>query len=322
MDATRWEIESQAVIWTEVGRVLQDRSELFTWLRGSNPKYMVGCGTSYYLAQAVAASAKAHDLPVDALPAGEFLIYGTKSLDPITKEKPIFMGASRSGNTTETVEALKRAQSLGFETFAVTTNPQGEILQYATRSLVLPMAQEKSVVMTRSFTSMLLSFFVLLGTFPLSSVDKLVEKLAKRDIIQEGEAEIKEANYWVYLGSGLLYGVCREGGLKMKEMTQDYTDAYEPLEFRHGPISLVGENTKVFGFVTPQGEVYEEKLYAELVAMGANVTSLKMPGLSAEFLALSSMPLLQAAAWARARQKGKNPDEPHSLVQTVRIDLH
>jgi glucosamine--fructose-6-phosphate aminotransferase (isomerizing) len=152
-----------------------------------------------------------------------------------------------------------------------------------------------------------------------------------RRLVEEGErfgeplADLERFDRYFYLGSGPRYGLACEAMLKMKEMSQTYAEAYHPMEFRHGPKSMVNEKTLVTGLLDERGYSEERAVLDEMAGLGATTINLSAHEESDFRIAkgipplVCYMPLLQWMAYHRAVKKGLNPDRPHNLDMVVRL---
>ena len=160
------------------------------------------------------------------------------------------MTISRSGTTTETLWAVEnyRKQIKGHTVIAVTTQPDSTLAKEADFVMAAAQAKENSVAQTRSFTSMFLLSQILSGA--LANDDTVAERLqalpdALETLLKENKNLLRQIgedlsiNRFFFLGGGPLYGLACEAMLKTKEMTCSWAEAYHPLEFRHGPMSVV-----------------------------------------------------------------------------------
>src|SRR5215469_14128313 len=155
------EILSQPQIWRETerhlkaSRVLEHLAETFS---PRSPWLFVGCGSSYYLSRLIAALWTKHFyIPATGVPASELLFAPEETLRRIGAEQVVLM--SRSGETTEVIRVAELLQAhKGIQTLAVTCNPRSVLESLSTHTFELDWADEKSTVMTRSFTAILLAF--------------------------------------------------------------------------------------------------------------------------------------------------------------------
>lgn len=292
---------------------------------------LVGCGTSYYLALAGAARMRERTgSPAIALPAGDLWLWPDRELAPW--QAPILIAISRSGTTTEVVRAAQAARDRGVPVIAVTTVPDSTLSATADHVIALPDAAERSIVMTGSFTSMLLVLERLaaeragqmlpatqLAAFAAAHMDDLRARA--------GEVVATGPSRYVFLGAGADHALALEGMLKMKEMTQIDSQAFASLEFRHGPISVLDEHTVVV--LLHRGQDFERDLASDLVARGASVAAIGPGSLGAavtwtvdlpdELPGVLAMPFLQWLAYEQAIALDKDPDAPHGLTQVVEL---
>jgi len=128
-----------------------------------------------------------------------------------------------------------------------------------------------------------------------------------------------------FLGSGARYGLACEVNLKMKEMTLTHSEPFHFLEFRHGPMAMVNENTVLVGLVSEQNAAQEQKVLTEMQAKGGEIFSLAeanarfnfQSGISAPVRNVLYLPALQLMSFYRSLAKGLNPDQPKNLSAVV-----
>lgn len=311
---------------------------------GSSNLVVTGCGSSYYLALATAAQLRiALGRPVAAVPASELLIHSAAALGEVAPY--VLIAISRSGETTETVLAAEQARrEHGAVVLSITCYPGSALARAGDVTLLVESGQESSVVMTKSFTSMLLATQAVAsevgGTIAASDLDALpglLDRLLPEHVDRCEAAGIRAGvAKRVFLGSGPYYGLACEANLKMKEMAIVTSEVYHNLEFRHGPISIVDSSTLVTCFVSDAGRSYEVPLLAELKAMGAAlfvVCERKDPAVEAQadyLVELKSgvpeaaratlfLPFVHLMAYACAVSRGENPDSPRNLTQVVKL---
>ena len=340
------EILSQPQIWAETEKQLKDSGaleHLAEILSPRSPWLFVGCGSSYYLSRLIAALWTKHFyIPATGVPASELLFAPEETLRRIGAEQIVLM--SRSGETTEVLRTAELLQShKTVQTLGVTCNPRSPLERLCTHTFKLDWADEKSTVMTRSFTAILLAFQRLalqfVGDNQLSSaLDQLPHKgqswmHANARKIQEFAAKRKFSDY-VFLGQGVHYWLAQEAGLKITEMSSSYAQVYHSLEFRHGPRSIAGPETLITLFVSDAAAQAEATLCAELQGLGAAtcvivngatpelkkscdlLIELALDGPEFARYAVSAIPahLLGTAVGLR---KGLNPDAPKNLTRAV-----
>jgi glutamine---fructose-6-phosphate transaminase (isomerizing) len=340
------EILSQPRVWAEttrqlrVGETLEQLARRFS---AREPWLFVACGSSYYLSQLVAALwGKYFSIPCVAAPASEFLFAPEETLRRTGAQQAVLV--SRSGETTEVLRAaeLLRANP-GMRTLGVTCNGAAPLAELCTETLKLGWADEKSTVMTRSFTSILLSFqrlgAQLAGRAELAAtLEDLPEKIQpwleqKADRIQGFAAKRQFADF-VFLGQGLHYWLAQEAALKVTEMSSSYAQAYHTLEFRHGPRSIAGRETLISFFLSEAAAEEEALLVGELKELGAAtavitnrgdaglrrssdlLVELELEGPEFARLAPTAIPA-QLLGVATGLRKGLNPDAPKNLTRAV-----
>jgi glucosamine--fructose-6-phosphate aminotransferase (isomerizing) len=273
------EILSQPRCWADCLKRLEDCGsirEIGKRFRNSPEWVFLGCGSSYYIALAAAASWTAiTGTRARALPASEALLFP----DLAFRRKKEFVSVliSRSGQTTEVLRAAQFLNENQIPTIAVSCAAGQKLEQLTTLSIVLPEANEQSWVMTRSFTSMLLALEYLAAT--LVGKNDLLENfkalpLAGEKVLLELPGRVRELvnrhpfSDYVCLGQGPYYGLACESALKVMEMSSTYAQAFHTLEFRHGPKSIVSEATLITFLVSGENQDAEVEVVEEIKKLG------------------------------------------------------
>ena len=343
------EILSQPDIWRETARRFAQNDDIDRAMPSFSPRepwLFIACGSSYYLSQTVAALwNKLFPAPCSAVTASEFLFAPDETLKRTAARYAVLV--SRSGKTTEVLrvaEWLKAAREIRMLGF--TCNDTSDLASLCTHTLKLPWADEKSMVMTRSFTSILLTLqrigARLAGHTELAhSLDGLPQKAdlflaANADKIRAFAAKPIFSDY-VFLGQGVHYWLAQEAALKMTEMSSSYAQAYHTLEFRHGPKSIASKDTLITFLLCDAAAKEEIPLIAELkklravVAVIANRATTEIRneadllvelGLDEpEFarMALTAIPA-QLLGLEAGLRKGLNPDVPKNLTRAVVLE--
>jgi glucosamine--fructose-6-phosphate aminotransferase (isomerizing) len=299
---------------------------------------VTGAGSSYYLALAVAAGAReALGKPVMAAPLSELILRPGGVL--VGGSEPVVI-ISRSGSTSEAVTVAERMRAAGHPTIAVTCRAHSPLATLADVTLVSPAGDEAAIVMTRSFASMLA---LLLGVVAIvGGDDRLAEDLGRLpDRWPEAGAAAGIGRRlgktdWsgvVVLGGGPAFGIAAEWGLKLTETSQVPANAYEPLEFRHGPISVCEPGMLVVGLVGGAGASDEVAVIDEAARLGAATWLIardedEVGGAGGEVSLIGGglhptarLPLLlhpaHALALSLAQTRGRDPDMPRHLGQVV-----
>jgi fructoselysine-6-P-deglycase FrlB-like protein len=275
------EIDSQPACWREAAARLAD-------VRGALPRdgervAVFGCGTSLYMARAYAARREAKGKGVtDAFAASEL---------PFDRDYDRYLAISRSGTTTEVLQAIERLP----RTTAITAIPDAPFAP-GTETIVLDFADETSVVQTRFATSTLALLRAGLG--------ETVQD-ADRALALPLDETWLAAEQITFLGRGWTNGLADEAALKCREAARLWTESYPAMEYRHGPISIAQPGRLVWMFgPAPDG------LAGDVAATGAAyVTSDLDP--------MAHLVVAQRLAVARARALGLDPDRPRSLTRSV-----
>ncbi|MGE5590506.1 MAG: SIS domain-containing protein [Bacillota bacterium] len=337
------EILRQPETWRQAIRVvggLSARAKALVKEAKPDVYLFTGCGTSYYLSIAAAGLfQECTGLPARAVPASELILSAETHL-PVG-QKGALIAFSRSGETTETIVALRQhmARQCG-PGIAVTCRMHSAMEDSADLTVALPAADDRSVVMTSSFTSMLLAAQVLSAYLgPNDSLlaglqalpGRLQEQLERQRAFAEALGRDRSHQQFIYLGIGPFFGLGSEGMLKMKEMTQVPSETYSPLEFRHGPMSIVRQGTLAVLLSSDRASRQELdvlrdirslggrtlRIGAEAEAGGADLRFAVGGDLAESLRGLLYMPLLQMTAYYRAMELGLDPDRPQHLTRVV-----
>jgi len=344
---TRHEIITQPEVWRatlEAFRVARPSLRDFLEHAAFDQILVTGCGSTHYLSMTAAAILGYKTCtPTRAFPASELWLFPAA----IPPQRTLLLAVSRSGTTTETLRAVERCQQAGCgRVLAVTCYPDSTLAQQADYVLVAPDAQEESVAQTRSFTSMLLLTQGIAGVLAgdgtlgdrLERLPALLgDVMGRLGGLPERIGTDPSIERLFFLGGGPLYGMACEAMLKTKEMSLSYAEAFYPLEFRHGPMSMVDDKTLVVGLLSDVGLAQEMRVLQDMQGLGARVLAIVedasafshwAPDYSIELgsgldewdrVALY-LPPLQLAALHRSLAKGLNPDEPHNLTAVVKLD--
>jgi len=343
------EILSQTHCWTECFQKVEHGGQLAAICErfsGSSEWLFVGCGSSYYLAQAAAATfAAVTKVEARAIPASELLLF--PELVPTDSKNCVPVLISRSGKTSEMIRAAEYLEkSRNLRTLAITCATNQPLELAASATIRLPWADEKSTVMTRSFTSMLLVLQTLAADLANKpAFDKALHKLPTLfgPILGELHPRIREfvtshdfADY-VYLGQGPFYGLACESMLKLKEMSCSYAQVFHTLEFRHGPKAIVSPSVLVTFLLSEAGYEAEVDVLEEIKDLGATTLVIanaadQRAQVAADLLVELRLDLpeyARLAAYAFAGQllgvttgikKGLDPDQPRHLSRVVMLE--
>jgi glutamine---fructose-6-phosphate transaminase (isomerizing) len=313
---------------------------------------IVACGTSYHagLAGRYAIESWAR-VPIEMDVASEF-----RYRDPVLDERDLVIGITQSGETADTLAAMRLARERGAHVLAVTNVMGSQATRDADGVLFTRAGLEIGVAATKTFVSQVAVMYLLAlrlaqvrETLPPARVAELVadlralprrieELLGQVDgPVQEMARHWRDAGFFLYLGRHAGLATALEGALKLKEISYVPTDAYAAGEMKHGPIALLDERTPVVCVAT-DSPVLEKVLsnIAEVRARGAHVLAVATAGNEAvaehaeEVLYVPSadwlvQPLLaviplQLLAYHIARDRGLNVDQPRNLAKTVTVE--
>ncbi|MEU9877667.1 SIS domain-containing protein [Streptomyces phaeochromogenes] len=252
---------------------------------------VVGCGTSWFMAQAFAVlREQAGQGETDAFAASEF---------PHGRSYDRVVALTRSGTTTEVLDLLGRLKGRT-HTVAITADPRTPVMEAADDVVVLDYADEKSVVQTRFATTALTLLRAHLGLHGDAVVADARTALAEP--LPEG---LVGCTQFTFLGRGWSVGLANEAALKMREASLAWTEAYPAMEYRHGPISVT-----TFGTATWMLGEAPEGLAQQVRDTGALWVGGKLDP-------LAELVRAQRLAVAVAAARGLDPDQPRHLTRSV-----
>lgn len=283
----------------------------------------LGCGTSYNLALSLATHANLAGYPAIAVPGAEWL--NRPAAFWPRWQKTHLVALSRSGETTETVAAAKASRAAGVFVTAITVEPESSLAKNCDRLIEAATHADEGIVMSVSASLMLLLGMQMVGIKIPPSIVQSARRLADQlDAALPGIIEGR--SHFVFLGSGSFYGIALEGALKLMEMSQIITQGFHPLEYRHGPISLVDEKTTVIMLYSADQKTAEALLVAELRQKGATVIGFGGPGdlelnvdCDPALAGLCVLPALQILGERAAQSKGIDTVTPRHLTKVVML---
>jgi len=345
------DIESQADTLRAVYESFSSQANSFTqsqkatWARES--WIFTGCGTTYALALTAASLFQQLGMNAAALPASEITFYPGS----LPQGGSLLLAFSRSGETSETlwaVDAFREQRAQG-KVFTVTASPESTLAQKADFVLKAAPARDRSTVETKSFSGML----YLLQVFSawLSGNGERLDRLKNIPLAMDGllsetrsaaehVGKNPEISRFFFLGSAENYGVACQAVFTMKECSAEWSEAFHPLEFRHGPRTAATGEAFVGLFLTDDRRAIEQELRVirEMKDQGAQTLVLcdriegsDFPSLEGvNYLDLGSglpladrltlyLPFVQWLAYARALSAGKDPDHPANLNAVTRL---
>jgi len=339
------EISGQPEVWSRCLEAL-DRLDLSSLVGDRDPRsyewLFVGCGTSYYLAEAAAATFTIlTGVPARAVPASEYLLF--PSLVVPSADAAVFpVLISRSGHTSEVLQVAELLRKRGIEFLGLTCDGN-ELSELASRTLKLPVIEE-STVMTSSFTSMLLALQYIAARF--AKQEGFVEALHSLPVALAGLLPIYRPQIEqfaqqpfddvTFLAQGALYPIASETALKVMESSSSYAQFFHALEFRHGPKSIVTEKVLVGGLISETGYREESAVLMEMKQLGARTLAIAnhfTPEVrnSVDLAIELDLPIPELArlvvyiVWGQllgsytGLRKQLNPDSPRNLSRVVTL---
>ncbi len=282
------ELASQPETWARAAELRAEQALLPG--RGARVA-VVGCGTSWFIAQSYAwlREAGGHG-ETDAFAASEAFV--DRGYDAI-------VALTRSGTTTEVLELVDRVRGR-VRTIGVIGDASSPLVGLVDDAVTMPFADERSVVQTRFATTALALFRASLG----DSLDSAIAD-AERAIAETLDPELTDAEQYSFLGRGWSVGLAHEAALKMREASQSWTESYPSMEYRHGPIAIAAP-----GRVTWQFGEAPDGLAEQVAATGARFEAGHLDP-------MAELVRAQRVALARARAKGLDPDSPRNLTRSV-----
>ena len=314
--------------------------------------HIVACGTSYH----AGLIARYWIEQLCKLPCMVEIASEYRYRSPVVPEGTLFITISQSGETADTLAALRAAKEMGYvSTMAICNSPESSMVRESALSLLTHAGPEIGVASTKAFTTQLAALALLTISLArrngleekqerilvaqLAEIPGLIEQVLTLDSAIETLAEhFVDKQHALFLGRGVQNPVAMEGALKLKEISYIHAEAYAAGELKHGPLALVDENMPVIA-VAPDDELLE-KLKSNLQEVRARggelfvfadprvqfgdrvgIHTMRMPALIQDFQApiLYTVPL-QLLAYHVAVLKGTDVDQPRNLAKSVTVE--
>ncbi len=268
----------------------------------------------------------------------------------IYNNKTLVILISQSGETADTIAALKKAKELGQDTLAIVNVKTSTIAREADKAVFIEAGEEIAVATTKAYLLQVavISLLALKLAYSKKLIDnidtyldefKKIPRLVKNVIDRENEYknisnEISNSNDVFFIGRKLDYAICLEGSLKLKEVSYIHSEAYQAGELKHGTISLISDGMPVFGILTDK-ELVEKSIsnIIEVESRGAKTIiiskeSLKqnkdleicVPDVSSFTIGLLIVPVLQLIAYYTAVNRDCDVDKPKNLAKSVTVE--
>ena len=320
-------------------------------LRDCERVCVVACGTAMHaglIAKAVVQSKLQMHMQVEY--ASEFMYS-----NPVIDEKTLVLAISQSGETIDTLEALKYARKKGAKSIAVINVKGSSIARESDYVMYTAAGPEIAVASTKAYTTQVIALFLLIGRMAKvrgifdaeaekAFVDNIIQVpyvmqkvLDQKHDIHKIAHEMLEAKDAFMLGRGLDYSILLEGALKLKEVSYIHTEAYASGELKHGTIALITENTPVVALVT-QDHLKDKELsnIREVQSRGASVVLLVketfdmadaeyadvflLPAMADDFMVFPASAALQLLAYYVSMDRGLDVDKPRNLAKVVTVE--
>jgi fructoselysine-6-P-deglycase FrlB-like protein len=293
------EIASQPGCWSKAIEMAAPASARTALPAPGERVAAIGCGSSLNVARCYAILREAAGQgETDAFPASEV---------PATRRYDRVVYISRTGTTTEVLDAIRRAPA-DATTVAVTAEPDAPLAREAGHVVLLDFADERSVVSSRFITSSIVLLRAHLGADVSALPGQAALEVGRP--LPPGLADHTE---FTFLGRGWAAAVASEAALKLREASRTWAESYPALEYRHGPISVSDRNTVVWAL----GEVPPD-LLADARRTGATVIA---PDAGTDADPLAALIGAQRLAAILAERKGLDPDQPRALARSVILAL-
>ena len=320
-------------------------------LRDCERVCVVACGTAMHagLVAKVLVQSKLN-MYMDVEYASEFMYE-----DPVIDDKTLVLAISQSGETIDTLEALKYARKKGAKSLAVYNGKGSSIARESDYVMYTAAGPEIAVASTKAYTTQLITLFLLVGRMAkvrgifddaaekeylenlLKAPEKMQEVLDQKYDIHKIAREMLDAKDAFMIGRGLDYSILLEGALKLKEVSYIHTEAYASGELKHGTIALITENTPVVAAVTQTKlKDKEPSNTREVQSRGASVVLLvkdgfdladaeyadvfTLPAMADEFMVFPASAALQLLAYYVSMDKGLDVDKPRNLAKVVTVE--
>lgn len=312
---------------------------------------VVACGTAMHaglVAQSLIRSILRMHMDVEY--ASEFMY-----MDPVIDDKTLVLAISQSGETIDTLEALKYARSQGAKSIAVINVKGSSIARESDYVMYTYAGPEIAVASTKAYTTQMAALFALIGRMAVvrgafneeqekafvdalmqasDAIQQVLDRKEEMHHIARGLLEAKDA---FMLGRGLDYAILLEGALKLKEVSYIHTEAYASGELKHGTIALITEKTPVVALVT-QERVRDKELsnIREVQSRGASVVVLvkdgidladadythvfMLPAMDDMAMAFPASAALQLLAYYVSMDRGLDVDKPRNLAKVVTVE--
>jgi glucosamine--fructose-6-phosphate aminotransferase (isomerizing) len=318
-----------------------DLPEWLTDRPAGSPLQFVACGTSYHAALYAVQMLQRRGIPAMATLASEFV-----SNPPPLAADSVVVGVTQSGETADTLAALRSAKDRGARTLAVTNVVGSTAARECDGSVFIRAGPEIGVAATKTFSSQVATLALLADQLApgdgsealrsgLADLPELLETVIEDSTASTVAREYADASAYFFVGRGIAHPVALEGALKLKEISYEHAEGFPAGELKHGPLALVTPETPVFAIGTGQ---HTEKMCGtieEVQARGAPVVAVAAPGSDVaatadevlavpdaepEVAGLLANAQMQLLSYYTARLLDRPVDKPRNLAKSVTVE--
>jgi len=320
-------------------------------LKNLNRIQIIACGTSMHAAMVGKYIIEDFcNIAVDVEPSSEYIYRKT-----VTDKNTLVIGVSQSGETADTLTAIKQSKAKGSHVLIITNRPDSAMAREADSLVPINAGIEVSVAATKSYTAQLISFYLLAlymaevkGSMEKEELKELKKELivlpqkvemilAHKEDIQKCAKAFSTTKDFIYIARGINFATALEGALKLKEISYINATGYPAGELKHGPIAMLDETMPVLSILM-NGKVYEKILSnaeeakarnAKMIALTNSSDEkleelfdyiLKVPRVHEIFSPVIAMVPLQLLAYYIAEFLGKDVDQPRNLAKSVTVE--
>ena len=312
---------------------------------------VVACGTAMHAGLVFQSLVKSRlHMHIDVELASEFMYS-----DPVIDDKTLVIAVSQSGETIDTLEALKFARRQGARSLAIINVKGSSIARESDYVMYTYAGPEIAVASTKAYTTQLALFYLIAykmayirGIMDGDEIRECVRELKRvpdviSNVLDERKAihviarSVLEARDMFMIGRGLDYSILQEGSLKLKEVSYIHSEAYASGELKHGPIALITEDTPVVAVVTQERLMSKElSNIREVKSRGAAVVlfikadliqdsirefyTFVLPNMPDELMVFPASVALQLLAYYVSSDKGFDVDKPRNLAKVVTVE--
>ena len=298
--------------------------------------HIVACGSAMYAGMIGKSLLEDYSIRVLCEVASEY-----RYKDVLYDRQTLVILVSQSGETADTIAAMRKAKEQNIDTLAIVNVKTSTIARESDRQIFIEAGPEVAVATTKAYILQVAIFgllsFKVSGKKDLSDIKKLPKYVKKilndRDKYLKIAKEIYEKNDIFFIGRKIDYAICLEGSLKLKEVSYIHSEAYQAGELKHGTISLINDGMPVFGIITD--ESIRDKTISnieEVKSRGAKVIIISdkevsgydlqivVPKISKFFESILIVPCLQLIAYETAKLRGCDIDKPKNLAKSVTVE--